>query len=311
MKKKMSLGLVFTAVLVLFGMMLSAADGPDRVTIKQDDTIRGVKAKIQEMREEIARKGYSFEVGFNSAMQYSLDELCTFNPDLAGPYDYEHEGNEMDFLSREMALPTSYTGVYTPIKDQANCGSCWAFSMTAQVETTAKRLTGTTYDLSEQYVLDCTNKRWGCNGGNFDYVTFMSPYGALAESCRPYTARKQRPCSTGGCPVVYQISGWSYVGSSSSVPTTEAIKNAIYTYGGVGAAVYVDSLWQAYTSGCFDGNASGSCNHAIQLVGWDDTKCSGGAWRLKNSWGTGWGESGFMWIGYGSQQVGYAANYTY
>jgi cathepsin L len=269
----------------------------------------GIKAKIQAMREEIARNGYTFEVGFNSAMQYPLEQLCTFNPDMAGPDAYEHESCEMEMYSDAMELPSAFMGPYTPVKNQGNCGSCWAFGMTAQAETTAKVYTGTTYDFSEQYVLNCTNKRWGCNGGFFDYVTFITPEGARAESCLPYVAKKSKCVKT--CPIIYQFSGWSYVGNSSSVPSTAAIKTAIYTYGGVSAAVYVDSYWQAYTSGCFNRNASGSCNHAIQLVGWDDSKCTGGGWRLKNSWGTGWGESGFMWIQYGSQKVGYAACYPY
>ncbi|MGE5342683.1 MAG: C1 family peptidase, partial [Candidatus Omnitrophota bacterium] len=75
----------------------------------------------------------------------------------------------------------------------------------------------------------------------------------------------------------------------------------------VAAAVYANSTFQAYTSGCFSGTASGTVNHAIVLCGWDTTACTTGAWKLKNSWGTGWGVSGYMWIKYGSQQVGYKA----
>ena len=307
--KKRSLGLVIAAVVVLFGMM-SFLSGNDNIIFTQDDTVRDIQGKIEKMREVIKSKGYTFEVGFNSAMEYPLEQLCTFNPDLADPNSYLIERNEEDLYSQVMALPTAYTGYFTPPKNQGNCGSCWAFSMTAEAETTALRLTGITYDFSEQYVLDCTNKTWGCNGGAFDYVTFLPPSGARAESCLPYTAKKNRKCNS-TCPIIYQISGWAYVGNSSSVPSVDAIKTAIYNYGAVGAAVYVDSYWQAYVSGCFNGTASGSCNHAIQLVGWDDTKCTGGAWLLKNSWGTGWGESGFMWIQYGSQLVGYSATYSY
>jgi hypothetical protein len=309
MKKRVVCGLFFTVVLVLFGMMASLSGTNQEIVFNQDDTLQVIQGKLQKMREVIKQEGYTFEVGLNPAMLYPLKDICGFNPDLMDQDFYKYEKNESDLWGRVQALPASYMGYYTSIKNQGSCGSCWAFGMTAEVETTAKRLTGTTYDLSEQYVLNCTNKRWGCNGGFFDFKTFIAPDGARAESCLPYVARKNTCVKT--CPIVYQITGWAYVGNSSSVPSVDAIKTAIQTYGGVAAAVYVDSYWQAYSSGCFNGTASGSCNHAIQLVGWDDSLCSGGAWRLKNSWGTGWGESGFMWIKYNSQLVGYAAAYSY
>jgi cathepsin L len=99
----------------------------------------------------------------------------------------------------------------------------------------------------------------------------------------------------------------------------DKIKQAIQTYGPVAAAVYVGSYFQSYTGGVFDKNESsngGFCgcsapsqvNHAIVLIGWDDSKQ---AWLLRNSWGPGWGESGYMWIKYGASQVGYAAVIAY
>jgi hypothetical protein len=300
MKKIMCLVVVLMVGMMMFGVQSRLSD---------NDTVRTVNARIDAMREAAKDKGHTFEIGYNDAMQYSLNDLCTFNPEMAPVDAYMFENNEGEAYY-PMALPTSYMGYYTPIKNQGSCGSCWAFGMTAMVESTAKRLTGTTYDLSEQYVLDCTSTTWGCNGGFFNFVTFISPNGARAESCLPYIAKKNRRCSK-TCPIVYQITNWAYVGNSSSVPSVDAIKTAIYTYGAVAAAVYVDSYWQAYVSGCFNGTAAGSCNHAIELVGWDDSICTTGAWKLKNSWGTGWGEAGFMWIKYNSQLVGYAACYSY
>lgn len=108
-----------------------------------------------------------------------------------------------------------------------------------------------------------------------------------------------------------KIASWAYVGNDSSVPPTENIKQAIYTYGPVAAAVCVGPAFQAYGGGIFQTNESSYCsggvNHAIVLVGWDDT---GGYWVLRNSWGTSWGESGYMRIKYGISNVGYAATYV-
>ncbi len=258
---------------------------------------------LDEMRAEIEANGYTFTVGPNPAMQYSIDQLCTLNPNLISTENYLANPAEMSMTE---ALPSSYTGYYTPIKNQASCGSCWAFSTCAQTETAILKNTGQTVNLSEQWLVSCNNDGWGCSGGWFAFGYHVNP-GAALESCFPYTAT-DAPCYT-GCPYPYDINSWSYVGNSSSVPSTDAIKNAIYTYGGVAAAVYVNSNFQAYTSGVFNGCSwfVWSVNHAIQLVGWDDSK---GAWLLKNSWGTGWGENGFMWIKYGCNKVGYAACYV-
>jgi C1A family cysteine protease len=314
--RKSLLGLVFAAVLVTLIMLPSLSGVSKRVseepvgdlTFNQDDTIGDIQAKIQKMREEIKKDGDTFEVGFNGAMEYPLEQICSLNPDMRESDYYLYEREDQD-ISTEMALPASYTGIYTSIKNQGSCGSCWAFGTTAQVETKAKR-GGTTYNFSEQYVLDCNTSGYSCSGGWWAFNMFISPYGARQETCYPYTAVKGSCKST--CSYVYRATSWAYVGSSSGVPTTTAIKTAIYNYGGVAAAVYANSYLQAYTGGCYSRTSSGSVNHAIQLVGWNDTTpCTGGAWYLKNSWGTSWGVSGFMWIKYGSQQVGYAAAHAY
>ena len=78
-------------------------------------------------------------------------------------------------------------------------------------------------------------------------------------------------------------------------------------YGPVSVAVYVNSAFQAYNSGVFNGCATGTVNHAVALVGWNDAQQ---AWILRNSWGTGWGESGYMRIKYGCSKVGYGACYV-
>jgi C1A family cysteine protease len=312
LRKKFVFGLFLAVVLVSFIMLPSLKGisrvGEDPIQFGEDDSMRSLQFKIQQMREEIAKNGDTFEVGLNPAMQYPLEQICSFNPDMKPADDYLYEQNE-NMLSSEMALPTSYTGYYTSIKNQGNCGSCWAFSTIAGAETDAL-LGGTTYNFSEQYVLDCNTSGYSCSGGFFAFNMCYGSYGCRLESCYPYTAVKGTCKST--CASVYKITGWSYVGSSSSVPTTTAIKTAIYNYGAVSAAIYANSYIQAYTGGCYSRNNSGSPNHAIQLVGWNDTTpCTGGAWYLKNSWGTSWGASGLMWIKYGYQKVGYAACYAY
>ena len=95
------------------------------------------------------------------------------------------------------------------------------------------------------------------------------------------------------------------VGNGYGIPSVYAIKAAIYKWGSVSACVYADNYFQAYTGGVFTATDNYSpCDHAILLVGWDDAK---GAWLLKNSWGPSWGVDGFMWIKYGTCNVGLGA----
>jgi len=134
----------------------------------------------------------------------------------------------------------------------------------------------------------------------------VSPGSAL-EACFPYVALDV-PCDT-SCPTPYQVQSWGFINGPNNVPSVEEIKQAIYDYGSVQVAIYVDSYFQAYTSGVFDRctkRRNIQPNHIVTLCGWDDAK---GAWLLKNSWGTGWGEDGFMWIVYGCNGIGYGANY--
>jgi len=260
-----------------------------------------VKQQLDALRAEIDANGYTFTVGYNPAMQYSIDQLCTFNPDMQLP---NRNVIQTTPLTMTESLPAAYTGIYSPIKNQASCGSCWAFSSVAQFETAILKKDGVTVDLSEQYLVSCNTYGWGCNGGLWACDMFVSP-GCMMEACFPYVAQDV-PCVT--CPYPYQAQSWAFVEAQNVVPSIENIKNAIYTYGAVSAAVYVDSNFQAYTSGVLNAckrNARRT-NHAIQLCGWDDAK---GAWLLKNSWGTGWGENGFMWIAYNCDLVGYGANY--
>jgi len=296
-------------MLVLMVGLVFSANRKGDLGLRDDARAQQMELKLQEMRAVLAAEGHTFTIGHNPAMQYTLDQLCNLNPELASSEDIAHEGGAyIEGLDYVQALPTSYTGYYTSIKNQGSCGSCWAFGI---VGTTEGRFlkAGYSYNLSEQYQLDCNTYGYSCSGGWFSsHNDHKSPKGARSESCYPYVAYKQT-CKT-SCGVYASIASWYYVGSSSGVPTTTSIKQAIYDRGSVAAAIYADSYIQSYTGGCFTRNASGTVNHAIVLVGWNDANCSGGAWRLKNSWGTGWGESGLMWIKYGYQKVGYAANYV-
>jgi hypothetical protein len=198
-----------------------------------------------------------------------------------------------------------------PARDQGNCGSCWAMSSTSTLED-ALRVKGIIRDLSEQFVLSCTKKyvpdaaQWGCNGGLFAHDIHMTPRGGVNEADYPYTATDSA-CKTN---LAYQekIASWAYI-SEQELPSVDQIKSAIYQYGPISVAVAVDNAFSNYKSGVHKtcGSTSG-LNHAVNLIGWDDS--DGGYFILRNSWGSGWGEKGFMRIAYNCDEVGSWANYV-
>lgn len=189
-----------------------------------------------------------------------------------------------------------------PIEDQGSCGSCWAFSTAATFQD-VKRIFGETEDLSEQYLLSCANpKEWSCNGGFFAHDAHKSPRGAVLASEYPYTGTD----STCKSSINYRwrLTSWSYL-SNSENPSVDEIKAAIYKYGPVSVGVAVDDAFSSYRGGIFEDTGYRSLNHAVNIVGWGN-----GYWIMRNSWGTDWGENGFMRIKFGANGIGAWANYV-
>lgn len=204
----------------------------------------------------------------------------------------------------------------TPIRNQGSCGSCWAFATVAAFEGNIYIKDNVSRDLSEQFLVSCNTDGWGCSGGwwghKYHYDTTIpgdANPGAVYESAFPYVAY-DAPCHA---PYArpYRLNNWFYVGSQWSIPSVEAIKNAIYNYGPVSVAVCAGPVFSSYSGGIYSTNESSYCsggiNHAVALVGWNDAE---NTWIMRNSWGTGWGESGYMRILRGVSNIGYNASYV-
>jgi hypothetical protein len=289
-------------------------------------------ATTRQLQAQARKKGLSFSVGVTSASQYSIDQLCGLRRELEPPSHKAHELGGFENLmppQRLAPLPSSYVGYFSDAKAQGSCGSCWAFGTIGTVEGSylksigapQGKVTGITRvetsgacDLSEQHVISCNPFGWGCDGGWFAYDMLMPSKagkkghykGAVQENQFPYTARREA-CPELGSATFVPVAHWGYVGTTDSVASVDAVKDAIYTYGSVASAVCVDSLFQNYTGGIFSNTDNGDINHAVLIVGWDDSK---NAWLIKNCWGPNWGINGFMWIKYGANSIGYGANWS-
>jgi C1A family cysteine protease len=170
----------------------------------------------------------------------------------------------------------------TPVKDQGSCGSCWAFGTLGQVEAAHKQKTGQTVSLAEQQLVDCSKQNNGCSGGRPDWaLTYLAGKSIYTTSSYPYRAR-DGSCSSGTASGV-TVSGYSRVSKSDS-----ALASAL-NQGAVTVLVYADSAFQSYRSGILTATTTCNLNHAVLATGYGSN-----FWKIKNSWGSSWGESGYI-----------------
>lgn len=194
-----------------------------------------------------------------------------------------------------------------PIRNQGQCGSCWAFGTVAAVEAAIAVFDKKIVDLSEQFVLDCSGEGT-CGGGYWAYSAFTNA-GGVMEKDYPYTAYDGQ-CKSKSVQHPYKIE--SYQGIQDN--DRDAIKGAIRDYGAVGVTMAVCGSFPGYGGGIYDSNECNysQSNHIVALVGWDDNvshKKGKGVWIMRNSWGTSWGDNGYARMAYGV--AGIEENGTY
>ncbi len=199
------------------------------------------------------------------------------------------------------SLPSSFSwqSECTPVKSQGSCGSCWAFAGCGTFEASINIWDHVVRDLSEQWLVNCATDMFGCSGGYSPHGYWVTP-GAVYESDVPYVSYEDT-CMP---PYPYHEQALDY----GFVYSDADMKQKIYDYGPVWTNVFASgSNFMGYTGGIVTTDEGSQIDHAVVLVGWKDTLLSNGSsgyWILRNSWGSGWGENGYMRISYGVNQIG-------
>jgi len=193
------------------------------------------------------------------------------------------------------ALPSSIDwrqyGVVTSVKYQGNCGCCWVFSSTAYVESFLIIKTNTTYDLSEEYTLECTNGS-SCNGGHIEVALAVQVNGVPNETTYPYMGTYYNgtatPTSSGICStnqkVALPIATAQYDHNNTSTYVKTLLVNSPIAVG-----IYAEDAFTHYKSGtygCASVTTESQLDHAVLIVGYNEQ----GDYIIKNSWSTSWGD---------------------
>jgi cathepsin L len=201
-------------------------------------------------------------------------------------------------------------GQVTDIKDQGQCGSCWAFSAVAVLESAWFRKTGNLISLSEQDLVDCVTDCYGCNGGwpsyAIEYIINGSmpnstlgddnyTKGILSEASYSYTATDQ-PCAYNKTNIVANFTELVILPKES----VSHLQDALLSIGPISVAINANDDFQHYSSGLFE-VSNDECDpteldHAVTAVGLGTTSKGKRYYIIKNSWGTDWGQDGYIYF---------------
>jgi len=194
-------------------------------------------------------------------------------------------------------------GIVTPVKHQKNCGACWAFSTVEVVESMQALQRGVLTPLSVQQVIDCSkNGNMGCNGGDTcAALSWMMSRKLVPESQYPTTL------VDGTCRLQSGTTGVEIAGNytcENLIGSEKKVISILANHGPVVAAVDATN-WQYYVGGVIQYNCDANVNHAVQIVGYDQT-ATPPHYIIRNSWGPDFGDKGYLYVAIGSNLCGIA-----
>jgi len=246
------------------------------IKANNEDGTKGPSMFMDMTREEFAETFYTLQPAHKTDAQTYLGRFQSTGADLPDAVDWVDQG------------------AVSAVKNQGSCGSCWAFSTIGSLEGRAQIATGNLQQFSEQQFVDCDTEfgDMGCRGGLMDnaFTYLMQSKGACTEESYGYKG-KAGTCAIDSCTIGLPASS---VTGYQDVDGTDAAFREALSHGPVSVAVEADTVFQFYFGGIVATNFCGAkLDHGVLAVGYgEDNGVS--YWKVKNSWGAGWGEKGFI-----------------
>lgn len=249
-------------------------------------------------------------------------------------YNFKYNPERINIITLEdINTPTSWDwrehGIVGSVKNQEQCGSCWAFSAVGTLESQIMKLTNNTTDLSEQNMVDCLKHFYlpdskqnccsGCQGGEmyavYEFLKYRQNGKDETEKLYPYVGKDQS-CS-------FSINNTDYtklnVTGYVALPTNNELimQNTLYNIGPLSVGVDANTDWQTYKGGIYDPNDENGCSssiydqdHGVIVVGYGEEN-NVKYWIIRNSWSENWGEKGYMRLIRGKNACGVANTVIY
>lgn len=242
---------------------------------------------VEEVKDHQQKNSATYTIGINKFADMTLEEFLAKHTG----YSFSSEPRRVEILQGNEPEEVDWVsmGVVNPVKDQRHCGSCWAFSAIASLESSRAIAGAPLLQLSEQQLVDCGTiyGLHGCNGGKMQNAfSYLIDYGTMSEYRYPYAGRDQS-CRYKASEVEFKAEDFKEVQTQNEQQMRLAVSGHVMSVGIDAGGI------MKYTGGVFNGKCGLGLNHGVAIVGYgveDGLRY----WTVRNSWGVSYGEDGYV-----------------